>query len=86
MTPVCTASWMPLSTAGMNSRGTVPPTMPLTKLYPLPDFLRLDFQPHVAVLATTAGLAHELTLESLNRAAQWSPGMRPAACRRWHPP
>src|SRR3984893_11389729 len=36
MTPVSTASLMPLSTAGMNSRGTAPPTMPFTNSYPLP--------------------------------------------------
>src|SRR5206468_3622656 len=43
MTPVSTASLMPLSTAGTYSRGTLPPTTPLMNSYPLPCSLGSNF-------------------------------------------
>src|SRR5947207_5215344 len=43
MTPVSTASLMPLSTAGTYSRGTLPPTTPLINSYPLPCSLGSNF-------------------------------------------
>jgi len=62
MTPVSTASLMPLSTAGMYSRGTLAAGDAVDELVALALHVGLQLQPHVAILAAPARLAYELAL------------------------
>ena len=72
-TPFGSVSFSPFSTAGMYSRGTEPPLIASTNSKPLPGLVRLELEPHVAVLAAAARLLDELALDlghgSLDRLA-----------------
>ena len=60
ITPLPSCSLMPLSTAGMYSRGIDAADDLVDELVALALLERLEADPDVAVLAAAAGLAHEL--------------------------